>query len=294
MGGERLKLFKADLQKEGSFDEAVKGCDGVFHVAASMEFSVPPQENVESYVQSKIIDTAIRGTVNVLKSCLKSKSVRRVVFTSSISTITGKDDTGNWRDEINESCRTPVNHVWNTRESGWVYVLSKLLTEEAATQFAKSNGIHLISVISTTVGGPFLTSTVPSSIRVLLSPMTGDPDLLPILTAVNTRMGSICLVHIEDICNAHVFLMQHPTAVGPYMCCAHSCHMSQLLCLLAQAYQSSNIERIASGVYGKVPSEISSKKLKDLGFEYEYGLEDIINHTISHCTECGYLPPNKM
>ena len=55
-----------------------------------------------------------------------------------------------------------------------VYQLSKLLTEEAALQFAKENGIDLVSIITTTVGGPFLTSTVPSSIRVLLSPITGD------------------------------------------------------------------------------------------------------------------------
>ncbi|GMH14405.1 hypothetical protein Nepgr_016246 [Nepenthes gracilis] len=48
-GGDRLKLFKADLHEEGSFDEAVKGCDGVFHVAASMEFSVPDQENIGNH-----------------------------------------------------------------------------------------------------------------------------------------------------------------------------------------------------------------------------------------------------
>ncbi|KAL0912114.1 hypothetical protein M5K25_018065 [Dendrobium thyrsiflorum] len=40
----RLKIFKADLSEEGSFDEAVKGCVGVFHVAASMEFSVEHEE----------------------------------------------------------------------------------------------------------------------------------------------------------------------------------------------------------------------------------------------------------
>lgn len=34
---DRLSLFRADLHEEGSFDEAVRGCDGVFHVAASME-----------------------------------------------------------------------------------------------------------------------------------------------------------------------------------------------------------------------------------------------------------------
>lgn len=31
---ERLKLVKADLMEEGSFDEAVMGCEGVFHTAS--------------------------------------------------------------------------------------------------------------------------------------------------------------------------------------------------------------------------------------------------------------------
>jgi bifunctional dihydroflavonol 4-reductase/flavanone 4-reductase len=33
-----LSLWKADLDKEGSFDEAIKGCTGVFHVATPMDF----------------------------------------------------------------------------------------------------------------------------------------------------------------------------------------------------------------------------------------------------------------
>ena len=43
---DKLKLYKADLNEEGSFDEAINGCDGVFHVAASMQFHVPHQENI--------------------------------------------------------------------------------------------------------------------------------------------------------------------------------------------------------------------------------------------------------
>lgn len=46
IGSDRLKLFQADLQVEGSFDEAVKGCDGVFHVAASMEFDIHAKDNI--------------------------------------------------------------------------------------------------------------------------------------------------------------------------------------------------------------------------------------------------------
>jgi hypothetical protein len=34
----KLSLWKADLDKEGSFDEAIKGCTGVFHVATPMDF----------------------------------------------------------------------------------------------------------------------------------------------------------------------------------------------------------------------------------------------------------------
>jgi len=34
----RLTLWKADLVDEGSYDEAVAGCVGVFHVATPMDF----------------------------------------------------------------------------------------------------------------------------------------------------------------------------------------------------------------------------------------------------------------
>ncbi|TYI42284.1 hypothetical protein ES332_A01G087700v1 [Gossypium tomentosum] len=179
-----------------------------------MEFDANTNENIESYVRSNIIDPAIKGTENLLKSCLKSKTVKRVVFTSSISTITAKDSNGNWRSVVDESCQTTIDHVLNAKASGWVYVLSKLLTEEAAFKFANENAIDLVSVITTTVAGPFLTTTIPSSIQVLLSPITGDPKYLSIVSAVNARMGSIALVHIEDICSAHIFLMEHDKAEG--------------------------------------------------------------------------------
>ncbi|XP_058219962.1 putative anthocyanidin reductase isoform X5 [Rhododendron vialii] len=281
-GGDRLRVFRANLQEEGSFDEAVKGCSGVFHVAASMEFEVPANEDIES--------------------------VKRVVFTSSISTLTAKDSSGNWRNVVDESCQTPVDHVWKTKASGWIYVLSKLLTEEAAFQFAKQNKVDLVSVITTTVAGSFLTKTVPASVRVLLSPITGDPmfsNILiwvrtgdpmfsSILSAVNSRMGSIALVHVEDICSAHMFLMEHARAEGRYICSARSCVMCELVDHLAKEYPFSNLQRCAlvEEEHGSVPSEISSKKLRDLGFSFKYGLEDIMNHTVNSSVDCGFLYPN--
>lgn len=51
---DQLSLFRSDLLEDGSFDEAVRGCDGVFHVAASMEFEIPSQENVGNVVYNHI------------------------------------------------------------------------------------------------------------------------------------------------------------------------------------------------------------------------------------------------
>ncbi|KAL8128387.1 putative anthocyanidin reductase [Apium graveolens] len=288
---DRLRIFEADLLEEGSFDEAVKGCIGVFHVAASMQFSVPEKDNIDSYVQSKVIDPAIKGTLNVIKSCLKSKSVKKVVFTSSISTLTAKDTDGNWKEVVDESCQTPIDHVWNTKASGWVYVLSKLLTENAAFQFAHDKGFDLVSVVTTTVAGPFLTSTIPSSIRVLLSPLTSDPEFFPILSAVNSRMGSIAVVHIEDVCNAHIFLMEHSKAQGRYICCSESSELSDLIHRLAKVYPCPNIQRLMARDQRPAPSKISSKKMKDLGFSYKFDLQDIIHQTVTHCIDHGFLQP---
>ncbi|KAG2371851.1 putative anthocyanidin reductase [Vigna angularis] len=271
--GDRLRIFKADLNEEGSFDEAVRGCDGVFHVAASMEFNVDKKENIEAYVQANIVDPSIKGTLNLLKSCMNSNSVKRVVLTSSISTITAKDNNGKWKHVVDESCQIQSEHVLKTQASGWVYALSKLLTEEAAFKFAKENGIDLVSVITTTVAGPFFTATVPSSVKMLLSPITGEPEFFKILSAVNARMGSIALVHIEDICSAHIFLMEHSEAEGRYICSSQSYPL------------------IAEKNYDKVPSEICSKKLRDLGFSYKHGVEEIIHQTIICCLDYGYLPP---
>ncbi|KAJ8763655.1 hypothetical protein K2173_003127 [Erythroxylum novogranatense] len=289
-GGVRLRLFKADLQEEGSFDEAVKGCHGVFHVAASMEFSVPEIEDIDKYVRSSVIDPAIKGTLNLLNSCRKCNTVRRIVFTSSISTLSATDGARNCRAVVDETCQVHVDRICKMKAAGWVYVLSKLLTEEAAFNYAKENDIDLVSVITTTVAGPFLTSSVPSSIQVLLSPLTGDSNFFSILSAVNARMGSIALVHIEDICNAHLFLMQQARAEGRYICCSQSCVMSELVDILGKAYPNSSIRRIAGENQVSPPSEISSKKLKHLGFHYKHSIKDIIQETISCCVGYGFLP----
>ncbi|KAF3961903.1 hypothetical protein CMV_013527 [Castanea mollissima] len=127
---ERLHLFKANLLEEGSFDSAVEGCDGVFHTASPFYHNVNDPE-------AELLEPAVKGTLNVLNSCAKFPSVKRVVVTCSVAAVS-----------YNKKARTPdvaVDETWFSdpdvcKEAKQWYMLSKTLAEENAWKFAKEKG----------------------------------------------------------------------------------------------------------------------------------------------------------
>uniref|UniRef100_A0A0D9WTC6 NAD-dependent epimerase/dehydratase domain-containing protein n=1 Tax=Leersia perrieri TaxID=77586 RepID=A0A0D9WTC6_9ORYZ len=283
---ERLRVFRADMAEDGSFDAAVAGCVALFHVAASMDLHVDNSNDIEEHVRTRVLEPATTGTINVLQSCVRAGTVRRVVFTSSISTMTSAPaaavaEPRRRNAVVDESCLRAAADVWTTKPIGWVYILAKLMTEEAAFRFAQENGIDLVSLVLPTVAGPFLTPAVPTSIQLLLSPITGnkfsiarshcndlqhcDPKLYSLLASVHSRFGCVPLAHIQDVCDAHVFLMEEE-ADG----------------------------RLSKAFHGTNPSVVSSKRLMDLGFRFEYDVEEIIKDSVAQCVHHGFLQDHDM
>ncbi|XP_031273714.1 tetraketide alpha-pyrone reductase 1-like isoform X2 [Pistacia vera] len=156
---ERFRLFKADLKEEGSFDSAVEGCEGVFHTASPFSRNVTdPQE--------ELINPAVKGTLNVLRSCAKVPSIKRVIVTSSMAAVA-----------FNGKPLAPdviVDETWFSgpsfcEKSKLWYALSKTLAEEAAWKFAQENGIDLFAINPELVIGPFLQPTLCSSVEPILN-----------------------------------------------------------------------------------------------------------------------------
>ncbi len=80
----RLRLFAADLLREGAFDEAMRGCDTVFHVASP--FFLPEQI---SNPRVQLLEPALAGTRNVLGAVNRCDSVGKVVLTSTVGAMFG-------------------------------------------------------------------------------------------------------------------------------------------------------------------------------------------------------------
>lgn len=75
---EKLQIYDAELEKPESFEAVINGCVSVFHLSHPMDF----EGTMSNYA---IIKTTIEGNLGVLQACLKSKIVKKLVYTSSIA-----------------------------------------------------------------------------------------------------------------------------------------------------------------------------------------------------------------
>jgi len=280
---ERLKLFQADLSEEGAFDSAVEGCEGVFDVASPMDFTKLSEDD--------FVQPALKGVLNVLKSCSRAKSVRRVVYTSSMAAAYPLNEEGELisGSTLDESTWTPVDFIRRKQHPVNFYSISKTLAEKAAIEYGLNNGqMEVVTIAPGYVGGPGITSTFSYSCGEILSPITGNYEPLKLNELF---LGSIPIVHIDDLCEAHIFLMEQPNVQGRHICSVCSFTVSQLMDFIHKRYPHFTLQFKSgeddNGVY--VP--ISSKKLLEMGFTYKYTLEDIFDETIKWAQSYGLLKP---
>ncbi|KAM7257448.1 hypothetical protein ACFE04_013189 [Oxalis oulophora] len=268
---ERLKLVKADLMEDGSFDNAIMGCEGVFHTAS-------PVLKPCSDPKLEILKPAIEGTLNVLRSCKKNTSLRRVVLTSSSSTVRARNDLDP-NVPLDESFWSSVElcealQIW--------YPLSKTLAEKAAWEFCNENGIDLVTILPAFLIGPSLPPDLCSTASDVLGLLKGETEMFN----WHGRMG---YVHIDDVALSHILIYEHKQAQGRYLCSSNVLDNEQLASLLKKRYPSLPIpERFKK--LDRAYYEFNTSKLKSLGLELK-SIEEMFDDCVASLVEQGYLPP---
>lgn len=177
---EYLELVEADLLKESSWDNAVKGCDIVLHVASPFPSTVPKDE-------TEIIKPAVQGTLNVLSACAKN-GVKKVVLTSSVAAVI----CGNERSICTED-------DWSSETACPPYEKSKLLAEEAAWKFYNQNKdkFELTVLCPGLLWGPIINSNSFTSGEIVLLIMKGQLPAIPNLTFPIADVRDAAIAHIR-------------------------------------------------------------------------------------------------
>jgi dihydroflavonol-4-reductase len=192
--GERLKLFRADLNADAGWAEAAAGCDYILHVASPFPSTVPKDEN-------ELIGPARDGALRALKAA-RDAGVKRVVMTSSFAAIgygAPKDRTAAFTEKDWTNLNDPTVQA---------YPKSKTIAERAAWDFIAREGgtLELAVVNPVLVLGPVLgPDTSPSILfisRLLDGSLPGCPDL------------SFGVVDVRDVADLHLRAMIAPAARG--------------------------------------------------------------------------------
>ena len=205
--------FETDLLKNGSYEEAMQGCQIVLHTASPflLETKNPQQE---------LIDPALNGTMNILNSVNDTETVKRVILTSSVAAIYGDAI-----DSLRVPNRTFDETMWNTTSSKTnnEYSYSKTLAEKKAWEMCeKQKRWDLISINPSFVVGPALNPLADfQSKKVMLQFGNGDlkygaPDL------------TLGMVDVRDVGKTHLLAALSRNVSGRYILSSQSLSFLEL------------------------------------------------------------------
>lgn len=213
-----IKYFKADLLQDGSYAEAMEGCELVYHTASPYTLDVKDP-------QKELIDPALKGTQNVLNQASKTASVKRVVVTSSCAAI--------YSDAID--CEKAPNGIlnetiWNTTSSlkHQPYSYSKTLAEKEAWRISENQTQwDLVVVNPCGVFGPALNASNSTSESTNIMKQMADGTMK--MGVPNIGIG---LVDVRDLAEAHYQTGFKPEANGRNIIAGHNSsflEMAQIL-----------------------------------------------------------------
>ena len=201
---ERLTLFKADLMVDGSYDESMAGCASVVHVASPFVLVVDKKK-----IKATLIDPAVKGTENVLASCSRTPTVKRVVVTGTTLSACA-DFTPSKKDK--DYTVGPDDWTEGTSEKVLPYTYSKVLADRRAEEICAAQSQWTMSTLLIAgVFGP---------------PCSGKGDGMSCMIMKQVRLGlffpgcppmGFPMEDARDVALYHCLAMVAPGSEGRYL-----------------------------------------------------------------------------
>lgn len=189
---DNLSFIEANLSDDKNWDEAIKGCEYVLHVAS-------PTPAIKFKHEDELINPAKNGVLRVLKAS-RNANVKRVVLTSAFGAI-----------GVGHKNRTTpyTENDWSNLDANvHPYQKSKTIAEKTAWDFIKNDGgnLELSTVNPVGVMGPILGADYSHSHQMIRQMLEGEIKACPKITS--------CYVDVRDVADLHLLAMTHPKAKG--------------------------------------------------------------------------------
>lgn len=221
-----LELVRGDLEDPRSFEAALEDATAVVHTASAVALTARDP-------QREIVEVAVEGARNVIRAARASRSVRRVVLTSSVAAVTGEDK--------------PSGYVF--RESDWndtatvksdAYAASKVQAERAARALATepaARAIELVAILPSLVLGPVMTEQhLRTSPAILLEIMRGKWPGVPDLV--------FSVVDVRDLARAHLLAVEKESPAPRYLATSGSMGLRAMAAALRAELPGTKVPRL--------------------------------------------------
>ncbi len=206
-----IEFFEADLLKDNGWNDAIKGCDAIIHVAGPFPMSY---EGGEKELTGPHEDGALR-----VFRYAKENGIKRIVLTSSVASIwmdSTIEDTVRYIDESNWTNLSDTNLD--------AYTKGKALKERAAWDFvAENDSIKLTTILPSVVLGPGIGAPVRrGSMEYMLMLINKEMPVAPPLK------HGVC--DVRDVAKMHISALENDKSIGKRMIITENAYWVKEVC----------------------------------------------------------------
>jgi dihydroflavonol-4-reductase len=200
-----VEVSEGNLTDRTSLERALRGCEGLFHVAADYRLGAPDPR--------QLYQTNVEGTRNILEAS-REAGVKRVVYTSSVATVGIPADGSPGNEDTPVGVADMIGH----------YKRSKFLAEQVAREAALSS-MPLVIVNPSTPIGPGDVKPTPTGQLVLDAAAGRMPAY------VDTGLN---IVHVDDVAAGHLLAFHRGLPGERYILGGQDMTLREILFEIAQ------------------------------------------------------------
>lgn len=167
----------------------------------------------------------------------------------------------------------------------------ELLRYDTDQQNGECKGLEVVNLECGLTAGDTILPYVSSSLPLLLPTVTNNEIALQSLLYLDELCGRVPIVHMDDVCEAHIFCMEQQSMRGRFLCASSYVSSAEIAQYFAEAYpELGDQKKLCLQDGPKRDIKWGSTKLPERGFKYKHdSWQTIVDDTVACAKRLGSI-----